>query len=50
MITDASKPSQQKPTLIGATAILIWATLALLTKLSGPVPPFQLTAMAVMVP
>jgi drug/metabolite transporter (DMT)-like permease len=36
----------RQPTLIGATAILMWATLALLTKLSGPIPPFQLTAMA----
>jgi drug/metabolite transporter (DMT)-like permease len=38
--------NQQKPTLIGFTAVLMWATLALLTKLSGPMPPFQLTAMA----
>ncbi|HIK46016.1 MAG TPA: DMT family transporter, partial [Leptolyngbyaceae cyanobacterium M65_K2018_010] len=41
----SSSPSTQ-PTLIGFIAILMWATLALLTKLSGPVPPFQLTAMA----
>ncbi len=38
--------NQVKPTLIGFTAILMWATLALLTKLSGSVPPFQLTAMS----
>lgn len=38
--------SPLKATLIGATAILMWATLALLTKLSGPVPPFQLIAMS----
>ncbi|HEY9625262.1 MAG TPA: EamA family transporter [Crinalium sp.] len=38
--------TQTKPTLIGFTAILMWATLALLTKLSGSTPPFQLTAMA----
>ncbi|PSB14745.1 EamA family transporter, partial [filamentous cyanobacterium CCP2] len=38
--------NQLKPTLIGLTAILMWATLALLTTLSGEVPPFQLTAMA----
>ena len=38
--------SQRRPTLIGATAILIWSTLALLTDLSGNIPPFQLTAMA----
>ena len=38
--------SRQRPTLIGFTAILMWAALALLTKLSGPIPPFQLTAMS----
>jgi len=32
--------------LIGTTAILMWAALASLTALSGDVPPFQLTAMA----
>lgn len=32
--------------MIGWTAILMWATLALLTEMSGDVPPFQLTAMA----
>ena len=35
-----------KATLIGGTAVLLWATLALLTSLSGTTPPFQLTAMA----
>ncbi|NER82758.1 MAG: EamA family transporter [Leptolyngbya sp. SIO1D8] len=39
-------PHRRRATLIGFTAILMWATLALLTELSGPVPPFQLTAMA----
>ena len=34
------------PTLIGFTAILMWATLALLTTWSGDLPPFQLTALA----
>ncbi|MGF1567000.1 MAG: DMT family transporter [Nodosilinea sp.] len=33
-------------TAIGFTAVLMWATLALLTTLCGPIPPFQLTAMA----
>lgn len=37
---------QTRPTAIGSTAILMWSTLALLTKLSGDIPPFQLTAMA----
>ncbi|NQU57602.1 MAG: EamA family transporter, partial [Rhodospirillales bacterium] len=35
-----------RATLIGASAVLMWATLALLTTLSGAVPPFQLIAMA----
>ncbi|RME96960.1 MAG: EamA family transporter [Chloroflexi bacterium] len=35
-----------RATLIGATAILMWSTLALFTALSGTIPPFQLTAMA----
>lgn len=37
---------QLKATLAGATAVLMWATLALFTKLSGSLPPFQLTAMS----
>ena len=32
-------------TLIGFTAVLMWATLALFTAWSGAVPPFQLVAM-----
>lgn len=36
----------RKATAIGATAVLMWATLALFTTLTGPVPPFQLVAMA----
>lgn len=35
-----------KATAIGASAILMWGTLALLTAESGAVPPFQLVAMA----
>ncbi|MEP0888673.1 EamA family transporter [Leptolyngbya sp. PL-A3] len=41
-----SASNQRQPTAIGFTAILMWATLALLTKFSGTVPPFQLTAMS----
>ncbi|NEQ43205.1 MAG: EamA family transporter [Leptolyngbya sp. SIOISBB] len=41
-----SNLQQTRSTLIGFTAVLMWATLALLTELSGPVPPFQLTAMS----
>ncbi|MGP1375083.1 MAG: aromatic amino acid exporter YddG [Almyronema sp.] len=33
-------------TLIGFSAVLMWATLAFLTTLSGAIPPFQLTAMS----
>ncbi|MCO5064701.1 MAG: EamA family transporter [Rhizobiaceae bacterium] len=35
----------QKATLIGFTAVAMWALLALLTDASGAVPPFQLSAM-----
>ena len=35
-----------RASLIGGTAIVMWATLALLTTLTGDVPPFQLVAMA----
>ena len=35
-----------RATAIGFTAILMWSTLALLTTLTGRVPPLQLTAMA----
>ena len=44
-----SLSAHRRATLIGATAVLIWSTLALLTDLSGAVPPFQLTAMAFVV-
>jgi drug/metabolite transporter (DMT)-like permease len=37
--------TRTKATLIGATAILLWSLLALMTKGSEPVPPFQLNAM-----
>ena len=38
--------NQQQATFVGFTAILMWATLALLTEFSGNVPPLQLTAMS----
>ena len=41
-----TKPSSTNATLVGSTAILMWSALALLTTLTGEVPPFQLTAMA----
>lgn len=33
-------------TFVGFGAILLWASLALFTTLAGPIPPFQITAMA----
>ncbi len=38
--------AQRRATAIGFTAILMWATLALFTTLSGSIPPFQLIAMS----
>lgn len=38
--------SETRATLIGFTAVLMWATLALFTAASGAVPPFQLVGMA----
>ncbi len=38
--------SPNTATALGVGAILLWATLASLTALKGPVPPFQTTAMA----
>ncbi|MBP6786346.1 MAG: DMT family transporter [Candidatus Promineofilum sp.] len=35
----------RRATLVGATAVLLWSTLAALTTLSGDIPPFQLLAM-----
>lgn len=46
MLSPVFRLPKTQATLIGFTAILMWATLALLTQLSGPIPPFQLTAMA----
>ena len=48
MITAST--GRRRATLIGFTAILMWAALALLTTLAGPVPPFQLVAMAFAIP
>ncbi len=42
----AKDPSHtRRATLIGAIAVLLWATLALFTSSTGDVPPFQLMAM-----
>jgi len=45
-LSDKRRHAAFRATFIGATAVLMWATLALLTTLSGRVPPFQLVAMA----
>ncbi len=37
-------PSSTTATVLGTGAILLWATLATLTTLKGPIPPFQTTA------
>ncbi|MEK9965820.1 MAG: EamA family transporter [Rhodospirillaceae bacterium] len=39
-------PRRNRATLIGLSAVLTWSTLALFGTLAGPVPPFQLVAMA----
>lgn len=39
-------PERRRATLIGASAILIWASLAVLTASSGDMPPFQMVAIA----
>jgi drug/metabolite transporter (DMT)-like permease len=41
--------SKRTATLIGFTAVLMWALLALLSAAAGPVPPFQLTAMTFLI-
>ncbi|NKB47858.1 MAG: EamA family transporter [Alphaproteobacteria bacterium] len=44
-MTTAATP-ELRATLVGLLAILIWSSLALFAVLAGPVPPFQLVAMA----
>nr|HMQ57650.1 EamA family transporter [Rhizobiaceae bacterium] len=45
MIT-ADRSSRRRATAIGLLAIVMWAGLALLTDMTGGVPPFQLAAMS----
>ncbi|HYD30278.1 MAG TPA: EamA family transporter [Azospirillaceae bacterium] len=40
------RPAVRRATAIGGTAILMWATLALFTTMTGGIPPFQMVAMA----
>jgi len=44
MTTDSA--AIRRATLVGASAILMWSTLALLTDLAGPVPPFLLVGLS----
>ena len=46
MGTQAAPHPAWRATLTGGGAILLWATLAWLTALAGPIPPFQLVAMS----
>jgi drug/metabolite transporter (DMT)-like permease len=41
-----SLANSRPATAVGFCAILLWSLLALLTTMAGPVPPFQMTAMA----
>ena len=41
-----AKPATGRATLIGISAILMWALLAPLTALTGTLPPFQTMAVA----
>jgi len=45
-MADAAAARTRTATLVGFSAVLMWATLALLTSWTGTVPSFQLTAMA----
>ena len=44
-IAASTTSTRRRATLIGAIAVLLWATLALFTASTGSVPPFQLMAM-----
>ena len=44
--TGVDTSAARRGTLVGASAVLLWATLAALTTLSGDIPPFQLLAMS----
>jgi len=45
-MTTTPPPTTRHATFIGASAVLMWSTLAALTALSGDIPPFQLLAMS----
>ena len=45
IVSQSGAANRLRATAIGAIAILLWATLALLTTAAQPVPPFQLMAL-----
>jgi drug/metabolite transporter (DMT)-like permease len=44
-VTDAAAAQRTRATLIGGTAVLMWATLAVFTTLTGKVPPFLMVGL-----
>ena len=44
--TATSSETRRRATLIGAGAVFLWGSLAILTTLTGDVPPFQMVAIA----
>ena len=44
-MSEKAADHRRRATAIGSSAILMWASLALFTAMSGGVPPFQLLAM-----
>ncbi len=44
-VDTSARAARRRATLIGATAALLWSTLAALTVLSGDIPPLQMLAM-----
>ncbi|HEY0832455.1 MAG TPA: EamA family transporter [Azospirillum sp.] len=45
-VLTGTRAEVRRATAVGGTAIVLWSSLALLTTLSGTIPPFQLVAMA----
>lgn len=41
-----TSPATRRATLVGASALLLWATLAALTTAAGDLPPFELVALS----
>ncbi len=45
-MNESSSSATRQATAIGAGAVALWSALAVITTAAGPVPPFQMTAMA----